>query len=210
MWLLTVGNERFMARVTFSRGLREGGAGPAVCGLGDYCAGDLRLRSRCPESRRRLQRRSSGDGRARKALSRSHPFACDCLFITCKTSDETMSGSSSIMRRGWGKMSLPVRTVNIHPRDSSRNFLEDRLGPLNDCRYRRGNGWITLFQASVAKNLKKARMNSPPSQPEHFLAVASKRQPNALNACHVSGRERESDQLQRQFHRSRAGPGSCQ
>ena len=49
-----------------------------------------------------------------------------------------------------------ARTVSIHPRDSSRTFLEDRLGPLNDCRYRRGHGWITLFQASMAKTVKKA------------------------------------------------------
>ena len=43
----------------------------------------------------------------------------------------------------------------LHPRSSSSLLLEERLGPLSRCHLRRGEGWITIFQAAIRMQLKK-------------------------------------------------------
>eukprot|EP00435_Cladocopium_sp_Y103_P057525 s1184_g19.t2 len=43
----------------------------------------------------------------------------------------------------------------LHPRSASSSLLEERLGPLSRCHLRRGEGWITIFQTAIIKQLKK-------------------------------------------------------
>ena len=46
-------------------------------------------------------------------------------------------------------------SLTLHPRSSGSSWLEKWLGPLGRCHMRRGAGWITIFQATIAKQLKK-------------------------------------------------------
>ena len=46
-------------------------------------------------------------------------------------------------------------SLTLHPRSTGSSWLEEWLGPLGRCHMRRGAGWITIFQATIAKQLKK-------------------------------------------------------
>ena len=47
--------------------------------------------------------------------------------------------------------------LTLHSKTSVMDYLEQRAGPLSECHLRSGDGWVTLFKASLAEQLKKER-----------------------------------------------------
>ncbi|CAK9085255.1 Uncharacterized protein C1840.07c [Durusdinium trenchii] len=56
--------------------------------------------------------------------------------------------------------SVPGEALILYPKDSNfRRTVEDRIGPLQQCHLRRGEGWMTLFRGSITKQLKRLQQH---------------------------------------------------